>query len=307
MSRPIAAKTASPSIYLIDSNIYVFRAWQRISGAVTDGCQQPANAVTGFIEFLFDLLSRRRPSLIACVFDHRDGKNSRRAVLPAYKAHRAPTPANLSAQFPACRQFADTIGITTFSSCRVEADDVIGTLAQQAGAQDISSIIVSADKDLCQFVGKRDAIWDYARDSWADQRAIEGRFGVRAWQLADLLALTGDKADNIPGVPGIGPGTAARLLTKWGNLDILLDNLDNVPAMKFRGAAQAARQLSGYREQLLVSRRLTGLWIDPSLSADCLHLTLKPNFQTTEQLLTHYSFEPPRRRQWLDLLHSLGQ
>ena len=228
MAATVAARADKNALYLIDSSIYVFRGWHTLPGSIVDAQGHPANAVHGFTDFLYQLISRRKPALIACAFDESLTSSGRNRVYPDYKANRPPAPEDLKRQFAHCKNFVRAAGITALASTEVEADDIIGTLAAFAAKQNLASVIVSADKDLCQFVGQHDAVWDYAKDIWLDARLVEKRFGVRPSQLADLLAICGDKVDNIPGVPGVGVATAARLLIKWGNIDNLLANLDKV-------------------------------------------------------------------------------
>ncbi len=304
MRRSIAAREDPGAIYLIDSSIYIFRAWHVSKpSTLVDGL--PVDAALGFVEFILQLLHRRQPGLIACAFDQRSAKSARKALFPQYKANRSPLPAGLQHQFRICCDWLDAIGISWCSSPRIEADDIIGMWSQNAAQAGRSAVIVSADKDLCQFVGRHDALWDFARDTWMDYRAIENRYGVRPAQIPDWLALTGDKVDNIPGIPGIGPGTAARLLTKWGNLDTLLANIDKVPTMKFRGAAQASEQLRQYGHIAQQSRQLTGLIEDPAVPTDIATMTITPNIEAIERKLGALISET-QMKGWLRLLQSLG-
>jgi 5'-3' exonuclease len=305
MRRTIAARQDSNAVYLIDSSIYIFRAWQ-LNRPSHDVDGRPVNAVQGFLDFLFNVLQRRRPQLIACAFDQRGEHSIRQSLFPWYKAQRPDYPTELSAQFHQCRELLDLIGITWRSSPLVEADDIIGMWAQSAGTAGQACVIVSADKDLCQYISRRDAIWNYAHDIWHDYRAIENRFGVRPHQIADWLALTGDKADNIPGVAGIGPATAARLLTKWGNIKTLLANLHKVREMKFRGAALAGQRLDECRQQIHQNRQITGLIEDPDVDTDITRMTIKPDFAALGPQLDRL-VSPATRNQWLALLQTLGE
>lgn len=268
-----------------------------------DGC--PANAVYGFIEFLYQLISRRTPRLLVCAFDESLKNAGRKAIYPQYKANRQPAPEDLKKQFAHCKDFVSAAGITALASCDVEADDIIGTLAAKAQKQNLSSVIVSADKDLCQFVGNNDAVWDFAKDVWLDAYLVEKRFGVRPGQLADLLAICGDKVDNIPGVPGVGVATAARLLIKWGNIDNLLANANKVADMKFRGAPRVSKLVAEHADTIRLSRRLTGLWPDTTLDLDCQQLTIKPDIDALDNMFTRLQMEAARREKWHRLLQAI--
>lgn len=302
MRRRIAAREDPNAIYLIDCSIYIFRAWhQSKPSTFVDGIA--TNATIGFLAFIFQLLQRRQPRLIACAFDQRSAHSARKSLFPAYKANRSPPPAALQPQFAHCRRLLTTLGIHCSSHPRIEADDIIGMWAKAA---QMTSVIVSADKDLCQFVGRTDALWEYACDRWFDYRAIENRFNVRPHQLADWLALTGDKVDNIPGVPGIGPATAARLLTKWGNLDNLLANIDKISQMKFRGAALAGERLRAHRQLALDNRRLTGLIEDSSINTNMSGMTIQPDYESAERQLGEL-VDHAQLKRWLTLLQTLEQ
>jgi len=129
-------------------------------------------------------------------------------------------------------------------------------------------VIVSADKDMAQLLDEGDWQWDFARNERWDCAGVKPRFGIHAHQVADYLGLTGDVSDNIPGVPGIGPKTAATLLGLYGSLDTLLNRLDEVPLLKLRGAAQHALRLREHRESALLSRTLATIVRDAPLPAD---------------------------------------
>ena len=302
MKPAVAAKSDPNAFYLIDSSIYVFRAWHSMPASITDADDHPANATFGFIEFLYQLISRRNPELIACAFDESLGTSVRNEIYPDYKANRSPAPDELKHQFELCKAFTEAIGITALASGQLEADDIIGSLAEIAQQQKIHTVIVSADKDLCQFVGDGDAIWDFARDTWLDARLIEKRFGVRPHQIADSLALTGDKVDNIPGIPGVGTATAARLLVKWGNLTALLDNTDKVPAMKFRGASRVAELLQDHAETVLLARQLTGLIPATTLNTTLSEYRIQPDEARMESVFDQLGFNDRRRQRWHSLL-----
>jgi len=299
MAASVAARSDKNALYLVDSSIYVFRSWHTLPASIVDADGRPANAVHGFIEFLYQLITRRKPRLIACAFDESLTGSGRNAVYPQYKANRSPAPEDLKNQFAYCKDFVRAVGITALSSNTVEADDIIGMLAGFANDQGIASVIVSADKDLCQFVGKNDAVWDYARDVWLDARGVEQRFGIRPRQLADLLAICGDKVDNIPGVPGVGQATAAKLLVKWGDLETLIDNIDKVAQMKFRGATRVAGLLQENIEQIRLARQLTGLIEVPGLQFDTAALAIQPDPDRLIETLTTLSFSASRIEQWL--------
>lgn len=267
-------------VFLIDSSIYIFRAWQTLSSTTRNRFGEPDNAVQGFTETLCHIIETHRPEYILCAFDECFRQGVRNKLFPEYKAGRPPAPADLIPQFNRCKQVAQILGLSTLGSANVEADDIIGHFAAKAQAKNLPITIVSGDKDLVQFVSANDLYWDLGRQPIATYKDLNKRFKVRPEQIADWLALAGDKSDNIPGVPGVGPTTAARLLNKWDNLDNLLANLGDVAMMKFRGAPRVSRLLYENKANIAFSRSLTGLIQDSALPDDiniCLRNTRKNN------------------------------
>ena len=306
MAVPVAARSDKSALYLVDSSIYVFRGWHTLPGSIVDADGRPANAAYGFIEFLYQLILRRKPSLLACAFDESLASSGRNAVYPDYKANRPKAPEDLKKQFAHCKDFVRAAGIAALASNKVEADDIIGTLAGFAREQNLASVIVTADKDLCQFVGENDAIWDFAKDVWLDARLVEKRFGVRPKQIADLLAICGDKVDNIPGVPGVGVATAARLLIKWGNIENLLANVEKVATMKFRGAPRVSSLVASHADTIRMARQLTGLWPDDTLTnCNCHDLGIRPNAIAMEAVFERLQMGTARREKWQRLLEQV--
>lgn len=252
-----------PRVYLIDSSIYIFRAWYIYDTSITDSEGKPANAVFGFGDFLYQLLRQKRPQHIACAFDASQTESYRREIFPAYKANREPAPEDLKRQFEWCREFCRAVGIPEFGSPRFEADDIIGSLAKRYRDQGLAITVVSADKDLTQLVtGAEDRWWDFARGNLLDAQGVKQQFGVLPHLIADMLAISGDKVDNIPGVPGIGYSTAAKILQKYEGIDSVLANLPLVGQMKFRGAVRAQAQLHRHAHLLSLNKQLTSVVTD---------------------------------------------
>jgi 5'-3' exonuclease len=250
-----------PRVYLIDSSIYIFRAWHIFDTGIRDSEGQAANAVFGFGDFLYHLLRQKRPQHIACAFDFSQTDSWRKELYPAYKANREPAPQELRRQFDLCRAFCRAIGIAEFGSTRYEADDIIGSLARKYRERGFAITVVSADKDLTQLItGEQDQWWDFARSNLLDAKGIKQQFGVLPHLIADMLAISGDKVDNIKGVPGIGYSTAARILQKFDGIDSVLANLAQVGAMKFRGAARAQAQLRSHAHLLPLNKQLTTVY-----------------------------------------------
>ncbi len=253
-------------LHLIDASLYVFRAWHSMPDEFHDADGWPTNAVHGFARFLIELLERERPRHIVVAFDEALDSCFRNALYPAYKANRAPAPPELKRQFAYCKALCDALGLVVLAHSDYEADDLIGSALHVARGHGHRGIIVSADKDLSQLLLEHDEQWDFARGQRWGMAGVKARHGVEAHQIADYLALSGDAIDNIPGVPGIGAKTAAVLLAHFGSLDALLERIDEVPYLRFRGAAQAAIKLRQHREQALLCRQLSTIALDAPLT-----------------------------------------
>lgn len=256
-------------VYLIDASIYIFRAWHTFETTIIDSSGKPANAVFGFGDFLYQLIREKKPSHIACAFDSAQTLSYRRELYPEYKANREPAPEELKHQFALCRAFCRAVGIPEFGSERFEADDIIGSLAHQYRQQGYAITIVSADKDLTQLVvGEHDHWWDFGRRNLLDQHGVRKQFGVRPQQIADMLALSGDKVDNIPGIPGVGYATAAKILQKFETIESILENCADIAQMKFRGASRVQALVDSHRHILPLNKRLTTVVTDMDFPAE---------------------------------------
>ena len=255
-------------VYLIDASVYVFRAWYSLPPDLHDGDGNPTQALYGFARFLGDLIERRAPRYLAVAFDECRGSGHRHALLPSYKANREPAPPELKRQFALCREFCRHLGVAEFGSTEYEADDLIGTLAARVRAAGLRVTVVSRDQDLAQLVGQGDAFWDYSDAAEYRYEEIAARFGVAPERMADYLALTGDAVDNIPGVPGIGPKTAAALMERYATLDALYADLDQVAYLPLRGASRLPEKLRTHRAAAFLARSLTRIHCDAPLAAD---------------------------------------
>ena len=259
---------ARPPLYLVDASMYVFRAWHSMPDEFHDDEGWPTNAVHGFARFLLELLERERPRHIAIAFDEALDSCFRNALYPAYKANRDPAPEELKRQFAHCKALCQGLGLATLAHPEYEADDLIGSALRHARALGLRGVIVSADKDLSQLLEEHDEQWDFARGVRWGAAGVKSRQGVHAHQVADFLALCGDAVDNIPGVPGIGAKTAAVLLSHFETLDALLERIEEIPFLRFRGAASVAARLREHRDIALLCRQLTTIACDAPLDHD---------------------------------------
>ena len=248
--------------YLIDASVYVFRAYYSMPEDMVDDAGNPINALYGFCRFLGDFMEQVTPEFVAVAFDESLSSSFRTEIYPAYKANRDPAPEELKRQFQQCRRFVRALGVMEIASPRYEADDLIGTLVEHGRRQGRPSTIVTRDKDLAQLLREDDVFWDFAGKGKLRYQQIPASFGVPPEQIADFLALAGDAVDNIKGVPGVGKKTAEVLLTHFGSLADIYDNLHRVHEVNVRGAKTLGTKLETHREDAMLARRLTGIACD---------------------------------------------
>jgi DNA polymerase-1 len=287
-------------VHLVDANQYIFRAYHSLPADMVDGEGRATHALYGFARFVCDLLERVRPSHLAVAFDHRPDTAVpfRRSLYPAYKANREATPNDLKWQIALCRQLCRHLGIAEFASECYEADDLIGTLASGARARGFVNVVLTRDKDLAQVIRAGDVFWDYAGGARYRYEEIGARFGTRPELMADFLALTGDSVDNIPGVPGVGPKTAAALCAAFGPLDALYARLHGVADLRIRGAGQLKDRLERHRDAAFLARRLTGIVCDLKLEVTTDDLRRRaPDFGALHELFDTCRFGAILRQQ----------
>jgi DNA polymerase I len=285
-------------IYLIDASVYVFRAYYSMPPDMTDRDGQPAHATFGFARFLGDLIERAKPRYIAVAFDESLTTSFRNEIYPAYKANREPPPADLKQQFASCKEFCRLAGIPAFGHAAYEADDIVGTLMTRCRRDGIPATLVTRDKDFAQLIRDGDVYWDYTDNAHYRYHEIENRFGVAPERFADFLALMGDSVDNIKGVPGVGPKTAAALMKEFASLEELYDNLDQVAKVQVRGASKLAAKLAEHREAAFLARRLTEIACDMPLEIAHAELTRRaPDMAGLADFFDRHNFGPLLRRQ----------
>ncbi|HKU90142.1 MAG TPA: 5'-3' exonuclease H3TH domain-containing protein [Steroidobacteraceae bacterium] len=285
-------------IYLIDASVYVFRAYYSMPPDMTDRDGNPAHATFGFARFLGDLIERVKPHYMAVAFDESLTTSFRNQIYPAYKANREPPPADLKAQFASCREFCLHAGIPAFGHVHYEADDIVGTLMTRCRRAGLPATLVTRDKDFAQLIRDGDVYWDYSDNAHYRYHQIEERFGVAPERFADFLALMGDSVDNIKGVPGVGPKTAAALMKVFASLEELYDNLDDVANIPVRGAGKLAAKLLEHRDAAFLARRLTEIACDMPLEIAHSELTRRaPDVAALTEFFDRHNFGPMLRRQ----------
>ena len=253
-------RMSSETILLVDGNNLVYRSFFAIPPlANREG--MPTNAIYGFTNILRKLLSEEVPALAVVTFDA-GGRTFRHERFESYKSNRPPTPDDLKQQFPYARKLCDVLGLSILERRGVEADDLIATLAERAVEEGFRVLIVSSDKDLLQLVREGVIIVHPAKYNRLDTEAVKEKFGVMPKRIPDVLALMGDSADNVPGVPGIGEKGAKKLISEWGSLEKLLAHAAEVKNKRQQEG------LEQHADQARLSKELITLVTDVDLEVD---------------------------------------
>ncbi|HPJ96179.1 MAG TPA: 5'-3' exonuclease H3TH domain-containing protein, partial [Syntrophales bacterium] len=209
-----------PTLVLVDGNNYVYRAFYAIP-ELSNSKGFPTNAIYGFTNMLMKLLREQQPTYIAVAFDMK-GPTFRHEAFEAYKATRKPMPEPLRPQIEYIKNIVRGFSIPVLEREGIEADDIIGTLSRRFAGEDLKVVVVSGDKDLMQLVGEHVVMVDTMKEAVYDVEAVRKRFGVDPHKVVEILGLMGDASDNIPGVPGIGPKGALRLIEQFDTIDGIL-------------------------------------------------------------------------------------
>ncbi|MGD8743232.1 MAG: DNA polymerase I [Granulosicoccaceae bacterium] len=246
----------SKPFILVDGSSYLYRAFHAMPN-LSNSEGMPTGAVYGVVNMLRRLLREYDPEYMAVVFDAK-GKTFRDELYEQYKAHRPPMPDELRQQIEPLHAIVEAMGLPLLIIDGVEADDVIGTLAKQASEAGMHTLISTGDKDMAQLVNEHVTLVNTMTDTVSDVRGVEDRFGVRPEQIIDYLALIGDTSDNIPGVPKVGPKTAAKWLKEYGTLEAIVENADAIKG-------KIGENLRASLEQLPLSKQLVTIKCDVEL------------------------------------------
>ena len=228
---PVVSPAAAPArktLLLVDGSSYLYRAFHAMPDlrAVPGDPSSPATgAIRGMVNMLAALRREVRADYVACIFDA-SGPTFRDTLYPDYKAQRAPMPDDLRSQIPAIHEVVKLLGWPVLVVPDVEADDVIGTLAACGSRQAVEVIVSSGDKDLSQLVDEHITIIDTMNGKRRDVAGVTAEFGVPPSLMLDYQTLVGDTVDNVPGVPKVGPKTAAKWLMEYGSLEALMARAD---------------------------------------------------------------------------------
>ncbi|HUG03999.1 MAG TPA: 5'-3' exonuclease H3TH domain-containing protein, partial [Steroidobacteraceae bacterium] len=252
--------------WLVDGSSYLYRAFFALP-PLTTSTGVPTGAVLGVLNMLNKLLKDENPELIAIVLDA-PGRTFRDDLFDAYKAHRPPMPDDLRSQVEPLIEAIPALGLPLLRISGVEADDVIGTLAERASKQGFDVVVSTGDKDMAQLVNDRITLVNTMFDTKLDRIGVKTKFDVLPEQIVDYLALVGDSSDNIPGVPKVGPKTAAKWLNEYGSVDALVAQANEI-------TGKVGESLRDNLETLELSRKLATIRRDVELPLSPSELTRK--------------------------------
>jgi len=249
-------------LFAIDAYAHIYQFFYAIKG-LTGPDGEPVNAVYGFARMIEKLRDQYRPDYLVVAFDG-PGESVRRQAYEDYKANRAPMPEPLERQLPLIDQMLDALGVPRLLVAGQEADDVLATIATQANARGIDAVIVTTDKDAEQLVDEHVKVLHVHKDREVllDPDRLKELKGIEPWQVVEMMALAGDSTDNIPGVPGVGPKTAVKLIRQFGSVERLYENLDQVASDKLR------ERLAQHRQDAEMARELVTLSRDLPVELD---------------------------------------
>ncbi len=274
--------TEKQTLYLIDGSSYIYRAYFAIRH-LSSPRGFPTNALYGFTQMLLKVIKDRRPDHIAVVFDV--GRTTFRTDLyPDYKANRSAMPDDLIPQIAPIKEMVRAFNIPVLELAGYEADDIIGTIAQECEERGMEVVVVTGDKDLMQIVSDRVTLLDTMKEKVSDIPAVRERFGVGPEGVIDILGLAGDTSDNIPGVPGIGEKTAIKLIQEFGSLDDLLARAGEVKG-------KTGEKLREFADQARLSRQLATIVRDVPMEFDfAAFAASSPDNRRLAELFKEYGF-----------------
>ena len=284
----MTVKVSTP-VVLVDGSSYLFRAYHAMP-PLNNSKGMPTGAVKGVVNMMRSLAKDYASANIVVVFDAK-GPTFRNEMYVEYKAHRPPMPDDMRPQIEPIHQIINAMGLPLLIIPGVEADDVIGTLAAQATAQGIDTLISTGDKDMAQLVSPHVGLVNTMTNTYLDEEGVFTKFGVRPDQIIDYLAIVGDTADNIPGVPGAGPKTAVKWLAAYDTLENLMEKADEI-------GGKIGEKLRNALDFLPLSQALTTIKLDVELEQSLDQMAPKPVDQAA--LLALY--EDLEFRSWANVL-----
>ena len=287
-----------PILYLIDGSAYIYRAFFALP-PLNNSKGLQTNAVYGFTTMLLKIIRDRQPDGLVVAFDEK-GPTLRHEEFKEYKAQRPPMPDAMQAQIPYIHRVVDALAIPALRQAGYEADDLIGTLAHKAEQAGYDVVIVTGDKDMFQLLTPHVRIYDPVKEKWSGEAECRERFGVEPGRVVEIMGLMGDTADNIPGVKGIGPKTAMKLIEQFGTIEELLSRVEDVTPARIKTLlieqadnARLSRKLATIETESPVTFDQASLHIKPPDMEQLSALLLELEFTSLLKSL-QTSYEPPK-------------
>lgn len=275
-------------VILVDGSSFIYRAFYALP-QLTDPNGNPVGAVYGFCSMLISLFDKHKSDLFCVALDA--GRNTfRRDIYPEYKSNREETPVDLKSQFPVLIEACNAFGVPIIEMTGYEADDIIATIATKLSEKNYEVRIVASDKDLMQLINDNVYLFDPIKSKVIKETEVREKYGVSPNQMIALQALMGDSTDNVPGVPGVGPKTAAKLLSKFHSLENIYNEIENITPPKLKEKLIQNEKLVKISEQLVTLCRST------PISEDFSKLKVDLNLERTNDFLKKYKFSSLMKR-----------
>jgi DNA polymerase-1 len=249
------------TVYLLDGSSYLHRAYHAIRH-LSNSKGFPTNLIFGFTKMVLKLLSDKKPRYLAIVFDAR-GPTFRHKIYSEYKANRPPMPEDMAAQIPITKAIVKDLGITIIEKEGYEADDIIGTLARRCEEEGYPVVMITGDKDFRQLITAGTSMWDTMKDSVVDYGGLKETYGFEPERFIDVMGLSGDSSDNIPGIPGVGEKTAVDLIKEFGSLENVLDRVEAINKKKLKENLEQFREKAYLSKELVTIDRFVPIEADP--------------------------------------------
>jgi DNA polymerase-1 len=262
------------TLYLVDGNSYIYRAYHAIRH-LSNSKGFRTNAIFGFTKMLLKLFDDRNPEYVAVALDSK-GPTFRHEMYDQYKASRPPMPDDLVEQLPYVKSIITGLGVKTIEMPGYEADDIIGTLVKKAEEKGFKVVVVTGDKDFRQIISEKTSLWDTMKDKETDLEVLSEEYDLKPSQIIDLMGLSGDSSDNIPGVKGVGEKTALNLIKDFGSLEGVYEHLEEITKKKLK------ENLENSHDNAILSKKL--VTIDCDAPVDSEIMDLKINDPASEEL-----------------------
>lgn len=272
-------------LFLIDAPGFYYRAFYGIKGRFSSPSGMPTNAIYGFIKMFKKIVVEEKPDAVAIALDSKE-KTFRHEVYAEYKANRQAMPEELSVQLPYIEKVIKAFHIPILKEKGLEADDLLGYAAQKGVAEGYDVVLVSGDKDLMQLVGEGITLFDPLKEKYIDSEGVKEKFGVEPGRVVEMLGLMGDQSDNIPGVPGVGPKTALKLLEEYGDIEGVIANAEKISKPKLK------QSIIENVEKARLSRELATIKTDLDVKLDLKLLkATEPDSRELNSIYTELGFK----------------